>query len=75
MYKSNIPGFKNHFTVMIIGNANVDIYPGSLYKQIAHMIINPSKYLVGVRVPSSKENFTFQTGKNFDQNMLLKEIQ
>ncbi len=75
MYRSNIPGFKNHYTIMIIGDANQDIYPGFLYKQMAHMIINPMKYMIGARVPSSKENFTFQLGKNFDQDKLLKEIQ
>jgi hypothetical protein len=75
MYKSNIPGFKNHFTIMIIGNADVDIYPSVLYKQIAHMIINPWKYIQGVRVNNSKENFVFQVGKNFDQDKLLKEMQ
>ncbi len=75
MYKSNIPGFSNHYTVMIIGDGNQDIYTGSLYRMIAHMIINPMKYTVGTRVPSSKENFTMQTGKNFDWNKLLKEIQ
>ncbi len=74
MYKSNVPGFKNHYTVMIVGDGNQDIYPGSLYRMIAHMIINPAKYMIGMRIPNSKENFTFQTGKNFDWNMLLKEM-
>jgi len=74
MYKSNIPGFKNHFTIMIIGNSKEDIYPGMFYKQMAHMIINPWKYIPSVRVNNSKENFTFWTGDNFDQNKLLKEM-
>ncbi len=75
MYKSNVPGFKNHYTIMIIGDGNQDIYPGSLYRQISHMIINPMKYMVGARIPNSKENFTLQIGKNFDLNKILKEMQ
>ncbi len=75
MYKSNIPGFKNHFTILLIGDGNQDIYPGVLYKMLAHGIINPAKHIPSVRVPNSKENFTFQTGINFDQNKLLKEMQ
>jgi hypothetical protein len=75
MYKSNIPGFKNHFTILVIGNGNADIYPGAFYKQMAHMIINPWKHIPSVRVNNSKENFTFQIGKNFDRNNLLKEMQ
>ncbi len=74
MYKSKIPGFANYFTIMIIGNSNEDIYPGLLYKQLAHMIINPWKFIPSVRIPNSKENFTFWTGKNFLQNNLLKEM-
>ena len=74
MYKSEIPGFANYFTVMIIGDSNQDLYPGVFYKQLAHMIINPWKYIQGVRMPNSKENFTFWTGSNFDQNNLLKEL-
>ncbi len=75
MYKSNVPGYKNHYTIMIIGDGNQDIYPGAFYRQMAHMIINPLKHGVGTRVPNSKENFTFQTGKNFNKNNLLKEMQ
>ncbi len=75
MYKSNIPGFKNHYTILLIGDGNQDIYPGVLYKQLAHMIINPMKHMIGARIPNSKENFTFQTGSNFDWNKLLKEMQ
>lgn len=74
MYKSNIPGFQNYHTIMIIGDSNQDIYPGLFYKQMAHMIINPWKFIPGVRMPNSKENFTFWTGKNFDQDQLLKEL-
>jgi hypothetical protein len=74
MYKSNIPGFKSHFTIMIIGDSNQDIYPGLFYKQMAHMIINPWKYIPSVRMPNSKENFTFWTGDNFNQDYLLKEL-
>jgi hypothetical protein len=74
-YKSNIPGFKNHFTILVIGNGDIDIYPGAFYKQMAHMLINPVKQLPGIRVNNSKENFTFQIGKNFDRNKLLKEMQ
>ncbi len=74
MYKSNVPGFKNHFTILLIGDGNQDIYTGQLYRQMAHNIINPWKYIPSVRVPNSKENFTFQTGKNFDENKLLKEM-
>ncbi len=75
MYKSNIPGFKMHFTILLIGDGNQDIYPGTLYKMMAHGLINPWKHIQSVRVNNSKENFTFQTGKNFDQNKLLKEMQ
>ena len=74
MYKSNIPGFQNHLTIMIIGDGNQDIYPGLLYKQIAHMVINPMKFLPSVRMSNSPETFTFWTGKNFNQNNLFKEI-
>jgi len=74
MYKSNIPGYANYFTVMIIGDSNQDIYPGLFYKQLAHMIINPWKFITGVRMPNSKENFTFWTGKNFHTDNLLKEL-
>jgi hypothetical protein len=74
MYKSKIPGYSNHFTIMIIGDSNQDIYPGLFYKQMAHMIINPWKFIQGVRMPNSKENFTFWTGSNFNQDYLLKEM-
>jgi len=74
MYKSNFPGYENYFTIMIIGDSNQDIYTGSLYRQMAHMIINPQKFIPSVRVPNSKENFIFWTGKNFLQNNLLKEM-
>jgi hypothetical protein len=75
MYKSNIPGYQNYFTIMIIGDSNQDLYTGQFYKQIAHMIINPWKHIPSVRVPNSKENFTFWTGKNFYEDNLLKELQ
>ena len=75
MYKSGIPGFKKHLTIMLIGDGNQDIYSGLLYKMIAHTIINPMKHLPSVRAPNSKENFTFQTGKNFDRDKLLRELQ
>jgi len=75
MYRSNIPGFKDHYTIMIIGDGNQDIYTGQFYQQISHMIINPAKYMIGMRIPNSKENFTLQTGKNFDLNKILKEMQ
>ncbi len=74
MYKSNIPGFSNYLTIMIIGDSNQDIYSGKFYQQMAHMIINPWKFIPGVRAPNSKENFTFWTGKNFDTDNLLKEL-
>jgi hypothetical protein len=74
MYKSNIPGFKNHFTIMIVGDGNQDIYPGLFYKQLAHMIINPWKFIPSVRMPNSKENFTFWTGENFNKDYLFKEL-
>jgi len=74
MYKSNIPGYKNYFTIMIIGDSNQDLYTNRFYKQMAHMIINPWKYIQGVRMPNSKENFTFWTGKNFKQDNLFKEL-
>jgi len=74
MYKSNIPGYANYFTIMIIGDGNQDIYPGLLYKQMAHMIINPWRFIPGVRLSNSKESFIFQTGKNFDQNKLFAQI-
>ncbi len=75
MYRSNIPGFKDHYTILIIGDGNQDIYPGLFYKQMAHMCINPMKYMIGARIPNSKENFTLQTGSNFDLNKILKEMQ
>ncbi len=74
-YKSNVPGFKNHMTILLIGNGNVDIYPGVMYKQMAHMLINPLKMQLSLRVPNSIESMTFQTGKNFDKNKLMKELQ
>jgi len=74
MYKSNIPGFANWHTIMIIGDGNQDIYPGQFYKQMAHMVINPWKFIPGVRMKNSKEDFVFWTGKNFDKNQLLKEM-
>ena len=75
LYKSNISGYKNHLTIMIIGDGNQDIYPGIFYKMMAHNIINPWKYMPGARMSNSKETFTFWTGENFDQNSLLKELQ
>jgi len=74
MYKSNIPGFANYFTIMIIGDSNQDLYPGLFYKQMAHSIINPWKFITGVRMPNTKESFTFWTGKNFHKDNLFKEI-
>ncbi len=74
MYRSNFAGYSNHFTIMIIGNSAMDIYPGSIYRQIAHMIINPWKHIPSVRVPNSKENITFWTKENFLQDNLLKEL-
>lgn len=74
MYKSNIPGYKNHFTVMIIGDSSQDIYSGQFYKQLAHNIINPWKFIPGVRLPNSKENFTFWTKENFKKDNLFKEL-
>jgi hypothetical protein len=74
MYKSNIPEYKYHMTIMIIGDGNQDLYPGHFYKQIAHMIINPWKFMAGVRMSNNLETFEFQTGKNFDKNYLFKEI-
>jgi hypothetical protein len=73
-YYSGIPGYKNYYTIMIIGNSNVDIYPGLFYKAIAHQIINPWHAIPSVRVPNSKEDFVLWTGKNFDFNNLLKEL-
>ncbi len=74
LYKSNIPGYPNRFTIMIIGDSNIDIYPALFYKQMAHMIINPWKYIPSVRVPNSKEDFIFWTGKNFKVDYLLNEM-
>ena len=74
MYKSNIPGYANYFTIMIIGDGNQDLYPGSFYKMMAHMIINPWKFIPSVRVPNSRENFVFWTGKGFKQDNLFKEL-
>ena len=74
MYKSGLPGYQNYMTIMIIGDSNEDMYQGLYYKQLAHMIMNPLKFMPGVRMPNSKENIEFWTGKNFNQNNLLKEL-
>jgi len=74
MYKSNIPGFANHFTILIIGDSNQDLYNGKFYKQICHMIINPWKFIPSVRMSNTKDSFTFWTGKNFNKDYLFKEL-
>jgi len=74
MYKSNIPGFANYFTVMIVGDGNQDIYPGLLYKQLAHNVINPWKFIPSVRMTNDPKDFVFQTGKNFDKEKLFAQI-
>jgi len=74
MYKSGIPGYANHLTIMIIGDGNQDLYPGLFYKMMAHMIINPWKFIPSVRMSNQKDSFTFWTGKNFNKDYLFKEI-
>ncbi len=74
MYKSGIPGYQNYMVIMIIGDSNEDLYQGQFYKQIAHMIMNPLKFLPSVRMPNSKESIEFWTGKGFQQDLLLNEL-
>jgi len=74
MYKSNIPGFQDYFSIMIIGDSNQDIYSGLFYKQIAHMIMNPWKFIPSVRMANTKETIQFWTGDNFDKDKLFHEL-
>jgi len=74
MYKSLIPGYREHLSIMIIGDSNLDIYPGKYYKQIAHGIMNQFKYVRGYRLDTSPEKITYFTGKNFKPFELEKEL-
>lgn len=74
MYKSKIPGFEKHITVMLIGDSNIDMYGSKYYKMIAHNIINPYKMMPGVKMSNSPETFTFWTGDNFKTDNLFKEL-
>lgn len=74
LYKSGIPGYEKHISVMLIGDSSKDIYPGKYYKMLAHNIINPYKVMPGVKMQNSKESFTFWTKENFNQDNLFKEI-
>lgn len=74
MYKTPIPNYERHISVLIIGDSNRDIYSGKFYKQIAHNIINPYKVMPGVKMQNSKDDFTFKTGSNFNTTNLLKEL-
>lgn len=74
MYRSLVPGYKDYLIIMIIGNSNLDIYPGKFYKQIANGIMNQFKYTKGYRLDPAPENITYFTGKNFRKNELEKEL-
>ena len=74
MYKTVIPGFERHISVMIIGDSSKDIYSGKFYKMMAHNIINPYKVLPGVKMSNSKETFEFWTKDRFNRDNLLKEL-
>lgn len=74
LYKSRIPNFENHITIMIIGDANIDIYNNTYYKAIAHQIINPYKLLPGVKLSNDSHIFNYQIGSNFDFKKLYKEL-
>jgi len=74
MYKSLIPGFEEHLSIMIIGNSELDIYPGKFYKQIAHGIMNQFKYMRGYRIDPTVKNITYFTGKGFRKQELEKEL-
>ncbi len=74
LYKTPIPGYERHLSVMIIGDSTKDMYSGKFYKQMAHNIINPYKVLPGIKMQNTKDSFNFFTGTNFNQDNLFKEL-
>jgi len=72
-YKTYIPGYEKKLLIMILGDSNLDIYPESIYKMIAHGIINPFKVLRGTYfMQNTRQNFEFLTGRNFKTENLFK---
>jgi len=74
MYNSLLPGYRDYLSILIIGNSNLDIYPGKFYKQIAHGIMNQFRYVRGYRIDPTPENIVYFTGKNFNKKELEKEL-
>jgi len=73
-YKTPIPNFEKHLSIMIIGNTKTDIYDLEFYKTIAHFIINPFRFLNGFQLTNQRKIFTFKTKENFDIDKLMRYV-
>jgi len=73
-YKSGFDGYENYLTFMIIGDSNIDIYPGSFYKTMAHLVMNQFKFMQQFHVQNEKKDIIYWTGKNFQTINLEKEL-
>jgi len=73
-YKTMIPEYEKKLLFMIIGDANIDIYTKEFYHQIANYI-NSFKLLRGFSISTTRANFEFFIGKNFNKDIFFSKIQ
>jgi hypothetical protein len=72
-YKTYIPNYEKKIFIVLFGDSNVDIYPETLYKTIAHAIINPFKAMRGTFfMQNTRQDFEFFTGNNFKIDTLFR---
>lgn len=71
-YKSKIPGFEDYISICIMGDSNVDVYPHTMYKVIAHTIMNSFHYIPGIKLDPSETTTYHNLGKQFKLDQLKK---
>ena len=74
MYRSKVPGYEEYITVCILGDSNIDVYPHSLYKIIAHTILNSLHYIPSFKLDPSEHTEYHHMGKQFKIEQLKKHF-
>lgn len=74
MYRSKVPGYEEYITICIMGNSEIDVYPHSLYKILAHTIINSLHYIPSFSLDPNGKTEYHKLGVQFKVEQLKKHF-
>ena len=74
MYRSKVPGYEDYITICILGDSNIDVYSHTLYKIIAHTVLNSLHYIPSFSLDPNGKTEYHKLGAQFKIEQLKKHF-